>query len=169
MPSLIPLIDISYYHLTVEMALRLHYSPSNPSYQFIFTGYRPVEVSAELNERIIETEIRSVLIIIARLEAAFRIDYISRAKSKRADQISIDLRLLYKRKKSKARLDEDILEIWREYLDPTGRAVVSKLRGMLRYRHWLAHGRYWQFGAKHSYDDVYLVADVILTDFGLQA
>lgn len=169
MPSLTPLLDISYYHLTAEAALRLHYSQSNPSYQLVFAGYRPTEVAAELSERISETEIRSILIIIARLEAAFRLDYISRAGSKQADQISINLRRLHKRKKRKARLDEDILEIWKGHVDPTGRAIISKLRGMLKYRHWLAHGRYWQFGANHSFNDVYLVADVILTDFGLQS
>lgn len=169
MPNLTPLVDISHHHLTAEASLRLYYSQTNPSYQIAFAGYRPTEVAAELRERIVETEARSILVIIARLEAAFRTDYLSRAKSKAADPLTIDLRRLYKRRRGRARLDEDILEVWRDHLGPAGRAVVSKLRGMLHYRHWLAHGRYWQLGTKHAYNDVFLVADAILTGFGLQA
>lgn len=91
-----------------------------------------------------------------------------RATSKRADPISIEFRKLYNTKSDRARLDDEILEVWRQHLEPTGRAVISQLRGMLKYRHWLAHGRYWHAGTQHTFQDVYLLADVILAGLDLQ-
>ncbi|MDO9425624.1 MAG: hypothetical protein Q7T93_02220 [Methylobacterium sp.] len=168
MPNLIALTDILEYHVDTEASLRLYYSSSHPSYQARFTGYFPSEVLSELNERLSETEMRSALVMLARIEAAFRVDYRARATSKSADPISVRFRKLHASKGDRARLEDDILEVWRQYLDPADRAVISQLRGMLKYRHWLAHGRYWNPGAQHTFDNVYLLADVILTGFGLQ-
>jgi hypothetical protein len=72
MPSLAPLADISEYQRDSEASLRLYYSFSNPTYQARFTGYFPSEIAVELIERLDETEMRSALIVLARIEAAFR-------------------------------------------------------------------------------------------------
>lgn len=108
------------------------------------------------------------MVILARIEAAFRVDYKARATSKRTDPISASFRKLYVQKGDRVRLEDDILEIWRQSLDPADRAIIGQLRGMLKYRHWIAHGRYWHPGAQHAFDDIYLLADVILTGLDLQ-
>ena len=105
---------------------------------------------------------RSVLVILARVEAAFRRDYKARATGKSPDSISIEFRKLHKAKGLKVRLEEEILSVWRGHVEPTEQKNISDLKGMLKYRHWLAHGRYWNQGRQHSYQDVYLLADIIL-------
>ena len=168
MPSLVPLADISGYHADAEASLRLYYSLQHSTHQARFTGYFPSEVAAELIERLDETEMRSALVILARIEAAFRVDYKVRATSKRADPVSVGFRRLHATKSDRARLEDEILEVWRQNLEPADRAVISQLRGMLKYRHWLAHGRYWQPGVQHTFQDVYLLAYIILSGFDLE-
>lgn len=167
MPSVAPLTDIAFYHLDAERALRLYYSNTNPSYPTLFVGKSRAQVNSQLSVQVKETEIRSILIIIARLEAAFRLDMKYRVHAKHSDNLSIALRKLHKRKPNKAGLEKDIFPIWKENLDEEGKKVLSGLKTMLKYRHWIAHGRYWQFSANHNYVDTYLLADTVLNKFGL--
>lgn len=169
MPSIVPLADIAIYHLDAEKALRLYYSNSNPNYTTTFNNKTADEVTNQLGAMVKETEIRSILIIIARLEAAFRLDMKYRARAKKSDNLSIALRALHKRKPDRAQLEKDIFPIWKANLDPSGGQVLSSLKTILKYRHWIAHGRYWQFSANHNYADTYLLADTVLTQFGLMS
>lgn len=169
MTSVVPLPDIALYHAMAENSLRLYHSTSNPAYSTTFANMAQSEINAQLSSLVEETEVRSILIIIARLEAAFRLDMRHRFQSKNPDDLSIALRRLYKRKPRSAKLDKDIFPIWKEHLDGPGRQVLSSLKGMLKYRHWIAHGRYWQFSPNHSYTDAYILAYTILTQFGLKA
>jgi hypothetical protein len=61
------------------------------------------------------------------------------------------------------RPDEDILNLWAINLDPAEREVISTLRRMFKFRHWMAHGRYWNVGTVHSFQDVYPVADLTIS------
>lgn len=167
MPNLTPLTDIADYHADAEASLRLYFSNSCPEYQTRFTGYTPSEVAVELTERVEETEMRSTFVVLARVEAAFRRDYKARAASKRADPISVEFRKLHKNRGDRAAFEGGILEVWRQQLVATDRKFISQLRGMFKYRHWLAHGRNWNRGAQHSFQDVYLLADVIISSFDL--
>ena len=168
MPELASLNDIVDYLADADSALRFYYSTLYPYFVTRFAGYLPREVAAELAVRIDETEMRSVLVILARVEAAFRRDYDVRCTSKKADPISIDFRKLHKKKGKKVRFEDEILDTWRRHLEPADRDIISQLRTMLKYRHWLAHGRYWNVGRTHRFQDVYLLADVILSDLPLQ-
>ncbi len=168
MPSLDSLVDIANHHLDAEASLRLFFSHSNPTFPQRFVSYRPADVTEELAARINETELRSALATLARVEAALRQDYLRRCKDKLADDVSIAFRRIHRARGRRARLDEDILATWYENLKPTERAVISKLRGMLKFRHWMAHGRYWNFGAEYSFQDVYLVADLTIATLGLR-
>ncbi|WP_376985193.1 hypothetical protein [Bosea sp. R86505] len=130
--------------------------------------YLAKEVTAELAERLTETDMRSSLVALARIEAALRQDYEVRCKSKMSDDVSIKFRKIHKKRGRKARLDEDILAVWTEHVDQSSRAIISKLRGMLKFRHWLAHGRYWNHGTKYDFQDIYILADAIVSDLPLQ-
>ena len=102
------------------------------------------------------------------LEAALRIDFLSRVKFKKKDTVSRAFRELYKQQKMQVRLNEDILEVWK-YCHPEFRPLVSQLRSALRYRHWLAHGRYWIPKLDRSYDyaSVYDLASQTIADLPL--
>ena len=167
MPRLAPLVDIARYQSDAEAALRLYYSSSHTEYAARFATYLLREVQEEFEQRLQETEMRSSLIVLARLEAAFRTDYRQRARLKLNDPISVDFRKLFKARRERARLEDDILEVWRRHLDPSSGQYISHLRRMLKYRHWLAHGRHWAFADQREFQDVYLLADTIFTNFNL--
>jgi hypothetical protein len=82
-----------------------------------------------------EAGFSSMLVMIASIEAFIRTDYNDkRRKSGR-------FRTLYSQHRVKARLD-DILDCWSQF-ESIHSQWVSKFRDLLRLRHWLAHGRYW--------------------------
>ena len=167
MPDPASLADIADYHIDAEAGLKLCFSPANPEYASRFIAHLPSEISAELAERLSETEMRSALVTVSRVEAALRNDFIQRCRLKMPDDISITFRKIHKKRGVRIRLDEDILDVWYQNVDPPSRNVISTLRGMLKYRHWLAHGRWWNAGRKYSFQDVYSLAEAIFTDLPL--
>ena len=124
-------------------------------------------MNEELLQRLDETELRSTLIVLARVEAAFRRDFRARVNGKKSDAISIVFRQLHSCKGDHVRLFEDILEVWKANIDPADKTYVSKFKGMLHTRHWLAHGRHWVYAVTESYLDVYLLADALLMQLPL--
>lgn len=110
-----------------------------------------------------ELDHTSSMTALAALEAAIRVDYLSRVYAKRKDAMSRTMRALHAEKSSGARLDEDLLELWKRDGNIAG-PVISEVRASLRYRHWLAHGRYWVLKAGRQYDFtlVYELADAFM-------
>jgi hypothetical protein len=51
----------------------------------------------------------------------------------------------------------NILQTWADN-STVPREMIGDLRGAFRFRHWLAHGRYWtpRLGPKYSFNDVLL-------------
>jgi hypothetical protein len=102
------------------------------------------------------------------VEAAFRIDYLQRCYQREKDGISRAFRSLHKRRRARAHLEEEILEIWKQHT--TGAAtLISDLRAAFNFRHWLAHGRYWEpkFGRKYDYVSIYTLAANVFENFPL--
>lgn len=151
------------YHRDADASLRLYFTSSNPYFVALFAGDRPSEVSEKLANRILETDMRSGLAVMASVEAAFHLDYLWRRKAKRPDAVSIAFR---KSRRTNVRLDEDIWETWKVNR-PTMGPLISQLRSAFNFRHWLAHGRYWTMGQKYEFQDLYLLADAVLTTFPL--
>lgn len=164
MPELVSLVDIADYHADADASLRSYFSKTSPTYTARFAVYLPSEVTAELSGRIDETDLRSTLVLLARVEAALRKDYIARAQGKSSDDISIEFRKIYRQRGRRARLEEDILETWKSALQNPEREIMSQLKGMLKFRHWLAHGRYWNVGSNYKFQDAYIVADAVITN-----
>jgi hypothetical protein len=169
MPKITPLTDIAEYHRDAVEALTNYFSTINPKYTVRFFAYVPADVAAELAERLTETELRSILAILARAEAAFYIDYKKRSNSKDADVVSMAFRKIWRNKKEKARWKEEILDTWRSQVDPAVGAYISNLKGLSGFRHWLAHGRYTQFGPKDRFEDIYLLVENLLTTLPLKS
>ncbi len=121
----------------------------------------------EIRERFIsdrsELDKSAVLSLIAATEADFRIDYLSRVEAEKKDIVSKAFRQLFKEKRQYAALDKDLLRVWRasdRELEPE----INTFTEALKFRHWLAHGRYWTSRVNKSYtpDNVYLICENLL-------
>ena len=122
-----------------------------------------------MDEVLEENERDSSMNILAALEAAFRIDFIQLGQARKRDGLSRILRSLYMEKGARASLEDDILRGWKQVY-PDLRSIVSDLIGAFRYRHWLAHGRYWtpRLGRRYDYQEIYALTDSIFDAFPLE-
>jgi len=161
--------SISLHYVDCESAIETYF---DAAYHHLvrFRGLTPDEVVEQKKERIDELSRATSLTILAALEAVFRIDYLQRVRMRKRDSVSQAFRALYKSKGHEVSLEHDILEIWKKHIQPS--RVVSKtigeLKGTLKYRHWLAHGRYWVLKADHTsydYETVYGLAEQIMDSF----
>jgi hypothetical protein len=167
-PRSISILDVAAYHQDTDSSLRLFFTDSNPNYDLRFFGKSRLQIEAELADRLDETDKRSSLAILSRLEAAFRIDYEQRCKKKKRDPLSKAFLALYKKRRGNVRLEEQILDTWRQNY-PETRQLISQLKGAFKFRHWLAHGSYWEpkLARKYDYEGIYILADSVFASFPL--
>ena len=169
--KVVSISDVAAYHQDAESSLRLYFTPGNPTFVARFAGYVPSELAEELAERLNETDLRSALAIMTRIEAAFRIDYRQRCKKKQPDGVSIAFRRLrkaYGASDWQVPLERKIFETWRTVYPDTSR-LIGELKGAFQFRHWLAHGRYFEpkLGRKYDYQYLYLLASAVLEQLPL--
>lgn len=122
----------------------------------------------ELNSRLDESGVRSAFAVLTSLEASFRIDFEARCRKRLKDPLSVYFRReVYSKRKHAVRLDEDILEGWKRHEPLASSALIAELRGAFKFRHWLAHGRYWapNLGRRYDFDYVHLMAGNIISGF----
>ena len=157
---------IGRYHADIESSLRRYFSWENAVVESRFVGYTRQDVEGELEATLAEVEHNSSMNILASLEATFRIDYLQRSYKRKRGALSTELREVYQRKGEYASLEDEILPAWRR-CTPNYSQVLSDLVGAFKYRHWLAHGRYWspKLGRGFRFDELYLLADGIYYDF----
>ena len=99
------------------------------------------------------------------LEAAFRIDFVQRCHRRERDDISRAFKELYNRRGRYVALEGGILAVWRQRSD-VPRGLITKLVDAFKYRHWLAHGRYWNPRFQRlDYDEIYTLAETTLATF----
>ena len=124
-PSLLSLLDIDEYQRDTEASLYLYFAPTNPAFATIFAGEFPSEVQRRLSLRVDETDTRSALVVMSRIEAAFQIDYKRRCDGKKPDPVSVEFRRISRLRGRKARLDEDIWETWRNAMQRQHPSLVN--------------------------------------------
>lgn len=135
-----------------EQSLKLFYSIKNPHYYSFFVGYSEKEVKEELSKQISEVEKDACLNLLASIEALFRIDYANRCEQKDKTEISRKFRELFADYQHRIPLEDGIFEVWKNDLSIKS-SVLTFLKGAFKYRHWLAHDRYWNLKAgKQKYD-----------------
>jgi hypothetical protein len=158
--------ELAAYHQDIAAALRLHFSPSAPTFAVRLVGKTADELDRELASRLDESDVRSAFFALTSLEASFRIDFDFRCRKRLKDDLSIYFRQVKKTRKDAVRLDEDILEGWKRHADAPP-ALISDLRGAFKFRHWIAHGRYWtpKLGRRYDFDYVHLMANSIISGF----
>ncbi len=101
----------------------------------------PQEIDYALHKKLDQLSIASSFQLFAAFEGAIRYDTKNRQRKARVGK---DIKRMIRRKrKSLKDIDiKDILDCWcqRYSIDPSR---VNTIKGLLQYRHWLAHGRYW--------------------------
>ena len=158
--------EIGRHHNDIEVSVRRYFSPENVKLEVRFAGYTPDEVKHELASILDENGRNMSMNVLAALEAAFRIDFIQRGQGRWRDELSRDFRGVYREKGERVSLEDDILPRWRRTY-PDLQPAVSKLIGAFKYRHWLAHGRYWtpKLGRKYDYQEIHTLAESIFDIF----
>ena len=151
--------EINQYYEDVATSIRNYFSPINPRYEVRFFGYTLDEIRNEMHATLEEHERNSAMNILAALEAAFRVDFLQRCYKRRKDRLSRAFRDIHKQKRMRISLEDDIFSAWTDN-SSVASSVLSDLRGAFKYRHWLAHGRYWEpkLGQKYDYQSLYVLA-----------
>ena len=160
------LSDISLHYADTEASLKSYFSNA-VNHAGRFSTYTSDEIYKELRERINELSLTSSLSLLAALEAVFRIAYLQRNYKRKKDALSVACRTIYKEKQTKASLENDILDAWRANTEGVNQ-LISDLKGAFKYRHWLAHGRYWKpkMGRpSYDYETIYEVTEIVLNSF----
>jgi len=135
-----------------EKSLKLYFSHKNPDFFNIFIGLTPSELKEELEYHLSEIEKDICLNILASIEAIFRLDYAIRCEEKDKADISRKFRKLFAEYQYYIPLEEGLFDEWKK-VSGIKVSTISFLKGAFKYRHWLAHGRYWTLKAgKKNYD-----------------
>ncbi len=123
----------------------------------LFFGMTKHEISAYFSNMVQELEYATTLKLLTCSEAALRIDFHDRRiKGKKIDKIAKYFKEIYKQRKKEnksknIRLEKDILDIWQENPNVNNKGIDDYKR-VLKYRHWLAHGRAWSPKLAEDYD-----------------
>ena len=129
------------------------------------------ELASDFAFQAAELDLLSILGMLACAEAALRVDFIKRVSYRKKDDVSRRFQDSDKERANQIRLEEDILDVWREQGIAGIKKAVSDFKGALTLRHWLAHGRYWKpkLGRAGGYDpgDVFSICDELLRAVGL--
>ncbi len=61
---------------------------------------------------------------------------------------------------------EDILEEWKSQFEGTCKSRISQYKNAIKYRNWLAHGKYWIYkGQQYDPFDIMNIVDDLLKCF----
>jgi hypothetical protein len=136
-----------------------------------YFGKTREELDADLAFQTAELSLLSMFGMLACTEAALQVDFIVRVGNREKDEVSRGFRDASKEQGGRIRLEEDILDVWREHGEARIKSAVQAFKGALNLRHWLAHGRYWKpkLGRAAGYvpADVFGICSELLQAIGL--
>ena len=157
--------EIGRHHRDIEASVRSYFDFKNVRSAARFAGYTSEEIRQEMNSLLEEQDRTVSMNLLAALEAAFRVDFLQRCYKRRRDPVSREFRKLHALRERYVSLEGDIFRIWKQESSVSS-SVISDLKGAFKYRHWLAHGRYWvpKFG-RYDYHDIYTLAEEIFNSF----
>jgi hypothetical protein len=158
------LIEIATHHSDVEDSLRSAFVPESALIQIKYPTDTPNELRSRLANRLEENDVGASMNVLASIEASFRVDYLTRRYKRMKDNLSRAMRDLYRSKGDRATLEEDIFETWKLHSSVPFR-LISELRAAFRYRHWIAHGRYWipKLGRKYDFFGINVLAQTVVS------
>lgn len=156
--------EIALYHRDLLASLEAVFVRGSAATLPWYVGSTHTEMLSALAERRDELARRSSLALLAAIEAAFRVDFLVSCSKRRKDPLSRALRDVHKQHGPRASLEDHILPRWREHI-LQGQRMISEIARAFKYRHWLAHGRYWtpKLPRKFTYDYVYSIVNSAVT------
>lgn len=164
----LPLVEIARYYSDIEASVRNYFSFNNLDLDNRFVDYTPLDIELEMTSILVEHARSTSMSILAALEAAFRMDFLHRCYKRQRDPLSRSFRTLYQKYQNKGQQVPlgDIFLQWKSH-STVRRSIISDLEQAFKYRHWLAHGRYWKLkiGREYDYDDIYTLAESIYNSF----
>ncbi|OGU38956.1 MAG: hypothetical protein A2X61_09490 [Ignavibacteria bacterium GWB2_35_12] len=104
--------------------------------------------------------------LISATEAFLWVDFYQKVHRKDKSKLGKEFRIITKKKSKKVKgnisLEQDIIESWKK-IHYEKKDIFSNLLGILNYRHWLAHGRYWKpkIGRQYTPEITYDIAENI--------
>jgi hypothetical protein len=118
------------------------------------------EIEQLKNYYLIETETRSSFIVLTFIESVFMKHYQNRSKIKEKHRV---LAQRYECIKNQSRPSlSDLFRAWEESY-PEESKFFMNLKEVFKYRHWLAHGRYWTLKSQiRDFGDIYMLAEEVL-------
>ncbi len=131
-------------------------------------GMNLAELDVYFENLLNEADQQACLFLIASAEATIHVDFHERVYKKRKDSVSREFQDIYKAKrghdKTRIRLEEDILDTWASEIT-RAKTAVGTFKGALKFRHWLAHGRWWVPKLGRKYDPAGIV-QIVMDLFG---
>ena len=133
-----------------------------------FLGMTPEEVQGFLIERQQELDYQSSLALLASIEASLQLDFRCRVEQRLKDPLSREFRGIQKNNQGRVSLEKDILNAWQK-IYPETRPLFQPLNKAIKFRHWLAHGRYWLYRSeKFNFNELYEIAELMQNSLPLK-
>ena len=148
--------DIAIHYMDVQAGLFELFAGNSQTLIDRHVGLKLDEVR---DRSLAELGLTSSLSILSSIEAAIRLDYLRRVYGRWRDPLSKAMKELHKEKQNYARLEDELIQLWREHTS-ISKELFGALIGAFKFRHWLAHGRYWtpKFGRRYDYETIYEIA-----------
>ena len=131
-----------------------------------FLGDTAKEIRKRLDDHLREAEYDASLTLLAAVEAALRLDFDYRQRRRLKDPRSKEVRRIAKLSRGHFNFRISLVDL--VSLLAIGDSVPNRIRNSLKicfkYRHWLAHGRYWRLNLgrqKPTFTEIYQLAQTI--------
>ena len=119
----------------------------NSNISFEFLGLTEKELEKKFQEYFKELSFTICLNYAASIEASIQTDFKFRVINKKKDIISRKLRDLANKENTLKISLTEILLVWKENF-PELKKIINQYEDILKFRHWLAHGRHWVLKVK---------------------
>ena len=132
-----------------------------------FVGLTPNEVNEHFRSLTDELENAYILKLVAASEGIFRKDFFDKVrKGKRSGTSLKDIFLkLHLRHGDKIKFEEHIIKSWKRHGNLGVPSVLSELKVAFKFRHWIAHGKYWVFeGNKLEFQETLIIVNDALKE-----
>lgn len=164
--SVLEFVEIGEHYTVIVKSINLYYSHVNPAFDSLFQFYTEEELEKEKEFRLQEIDASLALTLLASIEASFRIDFFQRCYNRKKDPLSLKFRELYKKKDKYVSLEDELFDRWKKYSN-VPKSSLGDLKGAFKYRHWLAHGRYWipKLGRRYDFLNIFDLAITVDESF----
>lgn len=151
--------ELYFYKIDAEQGLKKLFAEPQSKESLLFLT--PTEIKELLAQRIKELELQASLTLFTSLEAMFQIDFHDRIEKRAKDELSQIFKERNHQGSARISFEGDILNMW-EDVYPQTRKYFQPIKAALKYRHWLAHGRYWLLKSPAmDFEELYGLAETL--------